>query len=78
MSQLLYFTAPWCGPCNQLKPQLTQLTLPFTTIDVDTQSHVALKHHVRSIPCFIKLDSDGYELGRLVGSNVTINNIKNL
>ncbi len=78
MSQLLYFTAPWCGPCKLLKPQLNKLTVPFRTINIDNNMQIANQYNVRNIPCFIKINAQGQEISRLVGSNVTIANIQGL
>jgi len=78
MSQLLYFTAPWCGPCKLLKPQLNKFTVPFRTINIDNDMQIANQYNVRNIPCFIKINTQGQEVARLVGNNVTIANIQGL
>ena len=78
MRQLLYFTAPWCGPCKLLKPQLNKLTVPFRTINIDNDMQIANQYNVRDIPCFIKINAQGQEVSRLVGNNVTIANIQGL
>ena len=78
MSQLLYFTAPWCGPCKLLKPQLNKLTVSFRTINIDNDMQFANQYNVRNIPCFIKINAQGQEVSRLVGNSVTIANIQGL
>ena len=78
MSQLLYFTAPWCGPCKLLKPQLNKLTISFRTINIDNDMQLANQYNVRNIPCFIKINAQGQEVSRLVGNSVTIANIQGL
>ena len=78
MSQLLYFTAPWCGPCKQLKPQLTQLTVSYRTINIDQDMDTANRYNVRNIPCFMRINAIGQEVSRLVGNSVTIANIQRL
>lgn len=78
MSQLLYFTAPWCGPCKLLKPKLNQLTVSYRTINIDQDMATANKYNVRNIPCFIKINAQGQEVSRIVGNSVTIDNITRL
>ncbi len=78
MSQLLYFTAPWCGPCKLLKPKLNQLTVSYRTINIDQDMATANKYNVRNIPCFIRINANGSEVSRLVGNSVTIANIQRL
>ena len=78
MSQLLYFTAPWCGPCKLLKLKLTQLTVSYRTINIDQDMDTANRYNVRNIPCFMRINAIGQEVSRLVGNSVTIANIQRL
>jgi len=51
---LLYFTASWCGPCQQLKPILESLArdelVTVVEIDVDDHGDLAEEHKVEGIP----------------------------
>ena len=78
MSQLLYFTAPWCGPCKLLKPKLNESTVSYRTINIDRDMAMANKYNVRNIPCFMRINAIGQEVSRLVGNSVTIANIQRL
>jgi thiol-disulfide isomerase/thioredoxin len=78
MSQLLYFTAEWCGPCKLLKLKLNESAVSYRTINIDRDMAMANKYNVRNIPCFIRIDALGQEVSRIVGNSVTIDNIKRL
>jgi thioredoxin 1 len=53
---VVYFTAEWCGPCKQLKPQYARLAVMDTKtdyymVDVDKASHDAIEYYgIQSIP----------------------------
>ena len=54
---LVDFTASWCGPCRQIAPVFSQLSLQypevhFVKVDVDEVQEVAQAEHVRSMPTF--------------------------
>jgi thiol-disulfide isomerase/thioredoxin len=52
---LLFFTATWCGPCQQMNPIIKRLQsegLPIRSVDVDEEPDVAKQFGVSSIPHF--------------------------
>jgi thioredoxin-like negative regulator of GroEL len=68
MKQVLYFSAPWCGPCRAFKPVMESLQteMSVTFIDVDSSPQTAQQHNVRSVPTVLILEN-GIEKRRLVG-----------
>jgi thiol:disulfide interchange protein len=64
---LVYFTADWCGPCQEMKRTVfaddeVERALRFhvpVRIDVDQQPVLAKKYGATSIPHFILIDGDG-------------------
>lgn len=69
--RVLYFSAPWCGPCKMLSPIVDELTavyrdVEFIKINIDDDSELAKKHSVRAVPTLLSLDGDT-EVGRIVG-----------
>lgn len=38
MAKLLILSARWCGPCTELKEELTAAGVPFSTLDVDSRA----------------------------------------
>lgn len=68
-SELLDFSATWCGPCQQAKPFIQQLRregLPVREVDVDRQRDVAQRFNITAMPTFV-LVIDGREVDRVVG-----------
>jgi thioredoxin 1 len=72
MKQILYFTAPWCGPCKLLKPkiQAMQSRFPITILDVDTNTEACNKYSIRNVPTIV-ITQNGHEITRLVGNSIT-------
>ena len=77
---LLYFTASWCGPCQQIKPFLKELSeslktsgeynIEFYMIDIDKNEEFCNKCNIRSVPTFFIMN--GKELlGSLSGADKT-------
>ena len=68
MKQVLYFSAPWCGPCRTFKPLMESLQgeMSITFIDVDASPQTAQTWNVRSVPTTLVIQN-GMEVGRLVG-----------
>jgi thioredoxin-like negative regulator of GroEL len=69
MKQLLYFSAPWCGPCRSFRPVVESLQseMSVTFIDVDSSPQTAAQYNVRSVPTIVVVQN-GTEIGRAVGA----------
>jgi thioredoxin-like negative regulator of GroEL len=58
-----YFTAEWCNPCKQLKPQMAKAGIEddnnvYFVIDVDKISGVYLdKYNIKSVPKVFKMSN---------------------
>ena len=60
MKQILYFSAPWCGPCKQLGPVMESLSgqVNFRKINVDNDTELSTKYGVRNIPTLVLLENE--------------------
>jgi len=78
-SKILFFSAPWCGPCKLVKSALTddvRERLNIEEIDVSKNPEKSAQHQILGVPTFIKLDSEK-ETFRNVGS-MTIEELEKL
>ena len=70
--QLLYFGAPWCGPCKSFKPLVEQtvreMNVRWTDINVDYDPSASQQYQVTSIPTIILVDYQGNVLYRHTGA----------
>jgi thioredoxin 1 len=68
MKKILYFSAPWCGPCKQFGPVMEQMgqSIPVQKINVDDQPDLATAYSVRTVPTVI-IVKDGQVVNRMVG-----------
>ena len=68
MKQILYFSAPWCGPCKQLGPVMESLSgqINYRKINVDNDTELSTKYGVRNIPTLVVLDN-GEAVNRTTG-----------
>ena len=67
---IIYFSAPWCGPCKMLGPIMDSLIsegMKVNKVNVDYEPSLLKQYNVKSIPTLILTDLDGNELGRKVG-----------
>lgn len=70
MKKILYFSAPWCGPCKQFGPimdRISQTGILVEKVNVDNAPAVAAAYNVRSVPTVIIVDRSGNETGRSIG-----------
>lgn len=57
--EVLYFSAPWCGPCRMFGPAFDEVVAEFKDeidvkkINVDEDSEASQKYSVSSIPTVI-------------------------
>ena len=71
MKQILYFSAPWCGPCKQLGPIMDELNSEgyiVQKINVDSNPEICKSFDVRNIPTVV-LQVDNVDRGRKLGLN---------
>ena len=76
-TELLFFSAPWCGPCKQMKSMLNesiQNELNMRIVDISEDMEIAAKYNVMNVPTFGKVQ-DGEVIARKIGST-TIDNLK--
>ena len=71
---LVYFTAAWCGPCQDIAPEIearakADPTLCVLKVDVDAHGECCEYRGVRSMPTF-ELVCDGEIRGRVTGADV--------
>lgn len=67
--EVYFFTANWCGPCQQAMPALRSIVAagqPIQFVDVDREPGVVARFRVTSIPTTIVVE-DGLEVGRRTG-----------
>ena len=68
MKKILYFTAPWCGPCQTLSPIMESLSgqINYEKVNVDKNQDLSIQFGVRNVPTLLLLEN-GEEISRLVG-----------
>lgn len=68
--KILFFSASWCPACRNADPAYQELRnagYPIRKVDVDSNSSLAQKYGIRSIPQFVYV-VDGDEKRRVSGS----------
>ena len=75
--EILFFSAPWCGPCKQMKSMLNESVrseLNVRVIDISQDMETAAKYEVMNVPTFIKI-KNGKVISKKIGST-TIEKLK--
>jgi len=65
MTEVLKFSATWCGPCKMLSATLNGVE-GITNIDIDQNRELTAEYSVRSVPTLVFLQ-DGKEVERKTG-----------
>ena len=76
---ILYFSAPWCGPCKQLGPKIDELIsegINVKKINTDYDVTLVQKYNIRSVPTLILTDLQGNEIKRMQGGGKTSQQLK--
>lgn len=74
MLEVILFSAPWCGPCGQLKPVFADVVAEYksndrvklTTVNVDTNAELTVKYGISGIPAMVFV-IDGEVKSKIVG-----------
>jgi len=81
MTNVLYFSTPWCGPCKMFKPiveQVSQETGKYVQfIDAEQNKQMAEQYGVTTVPTIVVLSDSGQMINRLTGvqSKLTLVNL---
>lgn len=71
MYKIIYFSAPWCGPCRVFGPLMDKVVPLFKTdyqkINVDDNTNAILEYSIFGIPTVI-MEKDGKEVKRFSGA----------
>lgn len=68
MKKIMYFSAPWCQPCQTLGSVMDQVgtVIPVIKVNTDYEADLASRANVRSVPTVILVEND-QEIRRFTG-----------
>jgi thioredoxin-like negative regulator of GroEL len=69
MKKIMYFSAPWCVPCQTLGPVMDQVgtVIPVVKVNTDYEADLVARANVRSVPTVILVEND-QEIRRFTGA----------
>jgi thiol-disulfide isomerase/thioredoxin len=71
VTNVLYFTADWCNPCQRTKPVAEELhaegIINFEFVDADANIELIKKFDIKAVPTFILVENDK-EIRRMNGT----------
>jgi thioredoxin 1 len=60
MIEILYFSAPWCGPCKAMKPAIDKFEttldtskVKITRVNIDEEKELTSNYKIQSVPTFV-------------------------
>ena len=56
---IIYFSAPWCGPCKTMSPMMDALKdqgLPIQKVNIDYDATTVAKYNIKSVPTCVLVD----------------------
>tara|TARA_R110000744_G_scaffold155772_2_gene271285 strand:+ start:344 stop:601 length:258 start_codon:yes stop_codon:yes gene_type:complete len=69
---ILYFSAPWCGPCKAMTPLLEQMgkqgRVNVKKINIDYDATLPVEYNIKNIPTLVLTDLGGKEIKRHTGA----------
>ena len=68
---IIYFSAPWCGPCKQLGPIVDSLIaegINIKKVNCDYDATLTQQYSVKNIPTLVLTDMGGNEINRKTGA----------
>ena len=68
--EILFFSAPWCGPCKQMKNMIDESVkkeLNIKYIDISKDVDLATQHKIMNVPTFVVIE-EGVEKTRKIGA----------
>ena len=69
-NKILFFSSSTCGPCNLAKSKLNEEIIKELNIEIlsDSEWEAFVIHEVKSVPTFIKINTESNkEVNRVVG-----------
>ena len=68
---IIYFSAPWCGPCKVMSPLIEQMgeqgKIRVRKVNVDYEDSITQEYNVKNVPTLVLTDLNGKEISRKIG-----------
>ena len=68
---IIYFSAPWCGPCKVMSPLVEQMEqqgkIRVRKVNVDYEASITQQYNVKNVPTMVLTDLEGKEIRRKIG-----------